>query len=82
MAAEAARAKWGRLHDERKWHDGSFANWESEPSASHPFRFDMGVTIGVVDTDSRPHDKFLTVESTPFPPPNPEPEEDRSGDSP
>jgi hypothetical protein len=69
MESEAAKARYGRLHDERKWHDGSFAHWAKEPSDAYPYRFDMGVTQGVSDVDVRPTDTFLTDERASWPPP-------------
>jgi hypothetical protein len=30
------------------WHDGSFAKWAEKPSEGQfPYKYDMGVTIGV-----------------------------------
>jgi hypothetical protein len=66
MERAAADARYSRLHDERKWHDGSFTRWAAEPSREFPYRFDMGVTIGVAETDLRPDDAFLTRESAPL----------------
>lgn len=66
MEREAANARYARLHDDRKWHDGSFTQWAKEPSREFPYRFDFGVTVGVADTDLRPHDLFTTREAAPF----------------
>lgn len=62
MEAAAANAKWGRLHEERPYHDGTFTRWVEKPSNSHPYFKDWGVTTGVTDVDLRPNDRFLTVE--------------------
>jgi len=74
MESEAAQAMWHRLHEERPWHDGTFANWSDKPSPQFPYKYDMGVEIGVSDTDLRPTDDFLARERAPWPPPEPEPD--------
>lgn len=63
MEREAADAQHARLHHARPWHNGDGTVWVAEPSLLHPYKFDMGVTIGVAETDLRPDDKFLTRES-------------------
>lgn len=83
MESAAANAKWGRLHEERPWHDGSFKSWAKEPSASHPYFKDWGVTIGVTDVDLRPDDTFLSREDCgPLPVASGQPQdhEDQAGD--
>lgn len=62
MERDAANAKWAQLHDARPWHDGTFRNWAEKPSDQHPYHRDHGVTIGVAQSDLRPHDLFLTHE--------------------
>jgi hypothetical protein len=84
MEREAANAKYERLHKDRPWHDGTFSStWSSEPSSRYPYKYDMGVTIGVSETDLRPDDAFLTDEKAPWPLPPPEhgpDSEDHGGD--
>lgn len=80
MEKAAADAAYARLHDDAKWHDGTFTSWVENQSATHPYRFDFGVEIGVSETDLRPHDKFTTIPSaSPFA--APEPEEVSGGDT-
>jgi hypothetical protein len=75
MEREAANARYARLHEKSQWHDGSFTRWAEEPSDSHPYRYDHGVTVGVSETDLYPDDDFLTkVSASPHPSPEP-PEE-------
>lgn len=71
MERDAANARYARLHSDRPWHNGRFQGWSKEPSTAAPYKYDMGVTIGVSDTDLRPDDKFLTEESA-SPQPAPE----------
>lgn len=63
MEQAAADARYARIHDERKWHDGTFRRWAKEPSREHPYRYDFGVTIGVAATDLHPDDTFLSDEA-------------------
>jgi hypothetical protein len=79
MEREAANAAYERLHEARKWHDGTFTRWAEHPSALFPYRFDFGVTVGVAETDLRPGDLFTTQESAPFPVP-PQGESDAEDD--
>lgn len=66
---EAAEAAYGALHEEKPWHDGTYTSWAKNRSASHPYRFDMGVTIGVADHDLAPWDQFTTQRgASPLPP--------------
>lgn len=59
MELAAAQAKYADMHAERQFHDGSFARWSDKRSASYPYRYDEGVTIGIADSDLAPHDHFL-----------------------
>lgn len=81
MEQKAADARYARLHDDRKWHDGTGTRWANEPSRGFPYRFDFGVTIGVADIDIRPDDLFLTEEAAPFAPlpATDEPDDDQDG---
>lgn len=83
MEQAAADAKYARLHEARKWHNGNGTSWGPEPSDEHPYRYNHGLTIGVADSDIRPDDKFLTEEHAPFvpAPPTPDDESDEEGDS-
>jgi predicted amidophosphoribosyltransferase len=74
MEQAASDARYHRLHEQKPWHDGSFAKWAEKPSEGHPYKYDMGVTIGVHDSDLRPTDEFLTKELAPWPPPEPKPD--------
>lgn len=77
MERETSNARYARLHAAKPWHDGRWGRWSAEPSEFTPVKFDMGVTIGVADTDLRPGDLFLTVESAdPHAPPEAESEPD------
>lgn len=60
MERESASAAYAALHEDKPWHDGSFKSWAKERSASHPIKFDMGVSIGVDSVDRAPWDKFTT----------------------
>lgn len=59
MQERAAQRRWEILHQEQPYHDGSFESWAKEPSLTHPFRFDDGVTIWVSKEDLSPDDDFL-----------------------
>lgn len=48
---EAALARFGRLHHDKPWHDGTFTRWAEKPDKAHPYRFDMGVTVFVSGSD-------------------------------
>lgn len=81
MAAEAA---YEALHEKRPWHNGTFTSWADKRSASHPYHFKHGVTIGVADHDVTPWDsKWTTQESaSPVPPSSPGSGLDNLGDDP
>lgn len=81
MERTAADARYAKLHDDRKWHDGTFTSWVKEQSTSHPYRFDFGVTIGVADTDIRPDDDFLTREKAPLAAKQPQGDEGDASDT-
>lgn len=59
MERAAAQAKYAELHEALPFHDGTFAKWAKERSASHPYRYDEGVTVWVAEHDLTPHDHFL-----------------------
>lgn len=61
MQREAAHERYRRLHEARPWHDGTFKKWHKEPSLDFPYRYDMGVTIDVTETDENPDDDFLRL---------------------
>ena len=60
MERVAAARQYERLHEDAPWHDGTFTSWRKEPSASHPYRADDGVTIWVASVDLNPDDEFTT----------------------
>lgn len=60
---EAALAKYQALHAEatvRVWHNGDETSWSKERDDSHPYRYDMGVTVWVAERDVNPDDDFLS----------------------
>lgn len=63
MEREAAAAKYARLHSELKWHNGDFTSWAKDPDDSHPYSYEMGVTVWVAQQDYNPNDAFLSGES-------------------
>lgn len=82
MEQAAADARYARVHDERKWHNGDFTSWAEKPSREHPYRYDFGVTIGVAETDLYPDDKFLSDERCgPLPTQKPDDHERQAGDT-
>lgn len=70
MEREAAQAAYEALHEKQPWHDGTFTSWAKERSASHPYRYDAGVSIGATETDLTPWDLFTTkADASPVQPP-------------
>jgi len=59
MALSAAHRRYEAKHDERPFHDGTFANWSEKPSGDHPFHHDAGVTIWVSEHNLSPDDDFI-----------------------
>lgn len=51
MELAAAMWRYDDLHSKEPFHDGTFTNWASERSSSHPYRFDDGVRIWVAPED-------------------------------
>lgn len=70
MEREAAEAGYADVHKDRPWHDGTHTKWSDMRSPKHPYRYDMGVTIGVAPYDVTPWDsEWTTRESaSPVPP--------------
>lgn len=54
MAVAAANAIYEERHRERPFHDGTFSNWSSKRSSTHPFHFRDGVRIWVSKWDLTP----------------------------
>jgi hypothetical protein len=65
MERRGAERMYELLHADRPYHDGTFTEWVKEPSRSHPYHFNDGVTIWVAASDVAPDDKFLSSESAP-----------------
>ena len=59
MERAAAERQYARLHEDAPWHDGTFTSWRKEPSASHPYHFQDGVTVFISTVDLAPGDNFL-----------------------
>ena len=47
------------LHEERPFHDGSFARWSKERSWDYPFHYLDGVNIWLSPVELNPDDDFL-----------------------
>lgn len=64
MELQAARARYDERHAKMQFHDGTFpadlSLWAEKRSASHPYKYDEGVTIFMWGADLAPHDHFLT----------------------
>jgi hypothetical protein len=56
----AADRLYDMLHEERPYHDGSFALWAKEPSREFPFHYRDGVTIWLSPVELNPDDDFLS----------------------
>ena len=62
MQLAGAQALYADLHEERPYHDGTFADWSKERTSQHPFHHNDGVTIILAAEDLFPDDDFLTNE--------------------
>jgi hypothetical protein len=63
MEREAAVARYGALHEDRPFHDGTFTKWSEERSSRYPYHSGDGVTIYATGKDAAPWDEFTSVES-------------------
>ncbi len=59
MESAAARWRYGVLHEEERFHDGTHRNWSKTRSKDFPYDRDDGVTIWVAPMDLNPEDRFL-----------------------
>ena len=59
MQSIGAQRLYAMLHEDAQYHDGWFTSWAKEPSETHPYRYDDGVSIGVDPVDLYPDDDFL-----------------------
>lgn len=59
MSLAAAQRRYDKLHKDRPFHDGTFADWAESPSQSHPYHYLDGVRIWVSKHDLTPDDNFL-----------------------
>lgn len=72
MELEAAQFAYEEKHKDLEWHDGTFQSWSKVRTAEFPYRFDMGVRVGVARTNLAPWDEFTTkVDASPVPPSRP-----------
>lgn len=60
MELATAQARYERLHEKRPWHDGTFADWATEPDVDHPYHYRSGVQIWVAERDLALGGKFTT----------------------
>ena len=69
MSREAANALYAKLHEKEPFHNGSFTSWSKDRTLEHPYHFNEGVSIGVMDFDVTPWDTFTTeANASPEPP--------------
>ena len=59
MQTAGAQRLYHLMHKDKPFHDGWFTSWAKEPSRSHPFHFEDGVSIWVSSVDLTPDDNFL-----------------------
>ena len=59
MQTAGATRLYALRHKDKPYHDGWFQSWAEEPSASHPYRYDDGVSIWLASVDLSPDDDFL-----------------------
>lgn len=74
MQHKAAERIYEHLHEDAKFHDGSFASWSKEFSTRTPYRYDDGVQIWMAEVDVQPWDDFLSNPSASPDPPTADPE--------
>lgn len=59
MELQAAHWRYGELHKDEPFHDGTFTSWSGTRSLAHPYNYADGVTISVSPMDLNPDDDFL-----------------------
>lgn len=61
MARKGALALYELQHEEMPYHDGWRSSWAKKRSASHPFHWSDGLSVGVSPVDVDPDGEWLPV---------------------